>query len=84
MLGATAGTLDLAGGLIPIQNWYAPSLHDNAEAGVGDWPDARHRRQLLKTGVSARGSVQGPMAEVVARSTQYLSDADLRRDGEST
>ena len=35
------GPLDLAGGLIPIQNWYAPSLKDNAEAGVGDWPDAR-------------------------------------------
>ncbi len=26
VFGATAGPLDLAGGLIPIQNWYAPSL----------------------------------------------------------
>jgi len=76
VFGATAGPLDLAGGLIPIQNWYAPSLKDNAEAGVGDWPDAEVVA-LLKTGVSAFGSAQGPMAEVVARSTQFLSDADL-------
>src|SRR5206468_821327 len=68
VFGATAGPLDLAGGLIPIQNWYAPSLYDNREAGVGDWP-ASEVAALLKNGVSARGSVQGPMAEVVARST---------------
>ena len=76
VFGATAGPLDLAGGLIPIQNWYAPSLRDDAEAGVGDWPE-REVVALLKSGVSARGSVQGPMAEVVARSTQFLSDDDL-------
>ena len=76
VFGATTSPLDLAGGLIPIQNWYAPSLHDNDEAGVGDWPE-REIVALLQHGVSARGSVQGPMAEVVARSTRYLSDADL-------
>jgi mono/diheme cytochrome c family protein len=76
VLGATAGPLDLAGGLIPIQNWYAPSLKDNAEAGVGEWPEAEVVA-LLKSGLSALGSTQGPMAEVVARSTQYLSDGDL-------
>jgi hypothetical protein len=32
---------------------------------------------LLRNGVSPRASVTGPMAEVVQRSTQYLSDADL-------
>ncbi len=76
VFGATAGPLDLAGGLIPIQNWYAPSLKDNDEAGVGSWPQSEVVA-LLKTGISARGSVQGPMAEVVARSTRYLSDDDL-------
>ena len=74
--GATAGPLDLAGGLIPVQNWYAPSLYDNREAGVGEW-SAADVIALLKTGISPRGSVQGPMAEVVARSTQFLADADL-------
>ena len=76
VFGATAGPLDLAGGVIPIQNWYAPSLKDNREAGVADWPESEVVA-LLKSGVSARGSVQGPMAEVVARSTQFLSEADL-------
>ena len=76
VFGATAGPLDLAGGLIPIQNWYAPSLHDNREAGVGDWPE-REVVALLQSGVSARAMVQGPMAEVVARSTSYLSESDL-------
>ena len=74
--GATVGPLDLAGGLIPVQNWYAPSLTDAAEAGVADWPTA-DVVALLKTGVNARASVQGPMAEVVSGSTQHLNDADL-------
>lgn len=79
-LGATAGPLDLGGGLIPVQNWYAPSLTDAREAGVADWPVA-DIVTLLKTGVVERhGALQvtsGPMADVVLRSTQYLSDTDL-------
>lgn len=75
-LGANSTPLDLAGGLIPMQNWYAPSLTSALEAGVADWspPDIV---VLLKTGVSPRGSAIGPMAEVVLHSTQHLSDADL-------
>jgi mono/diheme cytochrome c family protein len=76
-LGATAGPLDFGGGLIPMQNWYAPSLSDPREAGVADW-DLQQITGLLKTGVTPQASVLGPMAEVVGRSTQYLSDADLR------
>lgn len=76
IFGATTDSLELSGGLIPMQNWYAPSLASPAEAGVADW-ETREVVQLLKTGVSARGSVTGPMAEVVYRSTQHLSDADL-------
>ena len=75
VLGATAG-LNLAGGLIPVQNWYAPSLISPYEAGVGDW-ERQDIVSLLKNGVSARASVAGPMAEVVLGSTQYLSDEDL-------
>jgi mono/diheme cytochrome c family protein len=76
-LGATSSTLDLAGGLIPVQNWYAPALDAPDEAGVADW-DQAHIVALLKTGVSARGAVMGPMREVVAGSTQHLDDADLQ------
>lgn len=75
-LGATDNSADLAGGLIPMQNWYAPALNRATEAGVADWPLA-DIVQLLKTGQSPRGQVTGPMAEVVQHSTQHLSDADL-------
>ncbi len=79
-LGASTGTLDLGGGLIPVQNWYAPSLTSASEASVADW-SAGEIAALLKAGVSSHGglqaAVQGPMAEVVSNSTQYLSDADL-------
>ncbi len=75
-LGASDTALDLAGGLIPMQNWYAPSLTSSAEAGVADWP----REQvvaLLRSGISDRASVTGPMAEVVQQSTQHLTPEDL-------
>ena len=79
-LGATHGPLDLGGGLIPVHNWYAPSLADRREAGVADWESAEIVA-LLKTGAVNRASglvtASGPMGEVVLRSTQHLSDADL-------
>jgi mono/diheme cytochrome c family protein len=75
-LGATETKRGLSGGLIAIENWYASSLTDPHEAGLADWPTA-DVVALLKTGVAPRGSVMGPMADVVFRSTQYLSDADL-------
>ena len=74
--GATRDSLELSGGLIPLQNWYAPSLASSAEAGVADW-SAADVAALLKTGLTSRGAALGPMAEVVFRSTQYLSDADI-------
>ena len=79
-LGGTTGPLDLGGGLISVQNWYAPSLADPREAGVADWAQAEIVA-LLKTGVVDRAGVHevasGPMGEVVLRSTQHLIDADL-------
>jgi mono/diheme cytochrome c family protein len=74
VLGATEEKLGLAGG--PVENWYAPSLNSRREAGVADW-DTQHVVALLKNGTSPRGSVMGPMADVVYRSTQHLNDADL-------
>lgn len=75
-LGATSLNAEFAGGLMPDQTWYAPSLANPSEAGVHKWP----REQvvaLLKNGVSAHGAVSGPMADVVYTSTQYLSAQDL-------
>jgi mono/diheme cytochrome c family protein len=77
-LGATSESVELSGGLIPMQNWYAPSLGDPAEAGVAHWAK-QDVVDLLRNGINARGaSVMGPMAEVVYRSTQHLSPADLQ------
>ncbi len=76
-LGAASEAQAFNGGLIPVQNWYAPALNMAAEAGVADWPED-DVVALLRTGVAPQGGVSGPMAEVVFRSTQYLSDADLR------
>ncbi|MET4804701.1 mono/diheme cytochrome c family protein [Bradyrhizobium sp. LB11.1] len=76
-LGGTSQSDAFKGGLIPMQNWYAPSLTNNREAGLGDW-SIKDITDLLQTGVSARGVVYGPMAEVVHNSLQYLNDADTK------
>ena len=78
-LGATSGSgpLEFGGGLIPMQGWYAPSLSSAEEAGVADWP-VQEVVSLLQHGVSGQASALGPMAEVVFRSTQHLSAADLK------
>lgn len=67
----------LRGGPVAGQNWYAPALTDPSEAGLQDW-SVDDIVALLRVGTSARGTVSGPMAEVVQRSTQYLNDADAR------
>ena len=77
VFGAVSHRLELGGGLIPMQNWYAPPLTSAAGAGVADWETA-HVVSLLRTGISPRGSAMGPMAEVVYLSTQYLAEDDLR------
>ena len=76
-LGGTSESRAFEGGLIPMQEWYAPSLTSNKEAGLGDW-SLQDISELLRTGVSRRGAVYGPMAEVVYDSLQYLTDADTR------
>jgi mono/diheme cytochrome c family protein len=76
-LGGSSPAQAFQGGLIPMQNWYAPSLTSNKEAGLGTW-DLRDIVDLLQTGVSNRGTVYGPMAEVTYNSLQFMNDADIR------
>jgi mono/diheme cytochrome c family protein len=77
VLGASS-TVELGGGMIPMQNWYAPSLTSPHQAGVAHL-ELTQIVALLKTGVAEpAASVLGPMAEVVKDSTQHLNDADLR------
>jgi mono/diheme cytochrome c family protein len=76
-LGGSSESQAFEGGLIPMQNWYAPSLTSNKEAGLGEW-SIDEITALLRSGVSHRGAVYGPMAEVTFDSLQYLNDADVR------
>ncbi len=76
VLGATDQNAKLAGGLIPVQNWYAPALNSGSELGLGSWSTGE-LVQYLKTGVSLRGAAYGPMSDVVFHSLQHLSDGDL-------
>ncbi len=76
-LGATVDGQDLAGGVIPVLDWYAPPLNSHLQAGVGGW-DLQEVADLLKNGVAGHGVASGPMAEVVYNSLQYLSPADTQ------
>jgi len=67
-LGATRDPAALAGGLIPLQNWYAPGLAGEPAQAVA---------ALLQHGVSDSTALLGPMAEVVLHSTQHLKPGDL-------
>ncbi len=76
-LGGNSQSQEFEGGLIPMQNWYAPSLVSNKEAGLGDW-SIEDIADLLRGGISKRGAVYGPMAEVTYNSLQYMTEADTR------
>jgi mono/diheme cytochrome c family protein len=76
-LGGSSESAAFQGGLIPMQNWYAPSLTSNKEGGLGDW-SIDDISDLLRTGISRRGAVYGPMAEVTYNSLQYMTEADTR------
>lgn len=75
-MGATLNEYRLGGALIGGQDWHAPNLNTTAGGGLEGW---QHQDivAFLGTGVSARGSAFGPMAEVVRDSLQYLQPADL-------
>ena len=76
-LGGSSESAAFEGGLIPMQNWYAPSLTSNKEGGLGDW-SIEDISDLLRTGISKRGAVYGPMADVTYNSLQYMTEADSR------
>ncbi len=60
-----------------IQNWLAPSLTNDAEAGLGSW-SVNDIVQYLKTGRNLHAAASGPMGEVVEVSTSKMTEPDLQ------
>jgi mono/diheme cytochrome c family protein len=72
-----AASPDPTGSLMPMQDWYAPSLHPVAGQPV----DTEEVVAMLKVGQTARGAVLGPMSVVVFQSTQHWPEPDLQAVG---
>jgi mono/diheme cytochrome c family protein len=64
----------LAGGL--LDGWYAPSLRDDHNTGLGRWSEPEVV-QFLKTGRNKHAVVYGSMTEAFNNSTQFMTDDDL-------
>lgn len=75
-LGGLDESRFLTGGMIPAQGWFAPGLSMQPGGGLEGW-SRRDVVDLLKTGQSAKGTVVGPMADVVRHSTRHMTRADL-------
>ncbi|MBX8568616.1 cytochrome c [Pseudomonas cichorii] len=59
-----------------LDGWYAPSLRDDPNTGLGLWTEPEIV-QFLKTGRNKHAVVFGSMAEAFNNSTQFMSDKDL-------
>ena len=75
--GASGEVNDFSGGLMPLVNWYAPSLMSAQETGLAQ-QSISEITLLLKSGRNATAVASGPMAEVVKHSTQHWPEADLQ------
>ncbi|PMZ93227.1 MULTISPECIES: cytochrome c [unclassified Pseudomonas] len=69
-----SGAPFLAGAL--LDGWYAPSLRQDHNTGLGRWSKAEIV-QFLKTGRNRHAVVYGSMTEAFNNSTQFMSDDDL-------
>ncbi|APA87876.1 cytochrome c [Paraburkholderia sprentiae WSM5005] len=58
--------------------WHAFNITSDKTSGVGDWRDDQLVAYLSTGAAPGRANAAGPMGEVVANSTQYLTPVDLR------
>ncbi|MGF6607988.1 mono/diheme cytochrome c family protein [Paraburkholderia sp. WSM4175] len=58
--------------------WHAFNITPDKLSGVGDWRDDELTSYLSTGAAPSRANAAGPMGEVVANSTQYLTPVDLR------
>ena len=76
VLGAEQdGAASYTGG--EIEGWFAPSLRSVQDGeGIGDWSED-DLANYLRDGRNGRTAAFGPMAEVVEKSTRWLTDDDM-------
>jgi mono/diheme cytochrome c family protein len=60
-----------------IDDWTAPNITNDPQAGLGKW-SVDEVVQYLRTGQTRTTVASGPMREVVEDSTSKMSDADLK------
>lgn len=72
------GALYLSGAL--LDGWYAPSLRQDHNTGLGRWTEDDIYR-FLKNGRNKHAVVFGSMTEAYNNSLQFLTDEDLRAIG---
>ncbi len=60
-----------------IDNWIAPDITNDPQAGLGNW-SADDIVQYLKTGQTRSSLASGPMKDVIENSTSKMPDADLK------
>ncbi|QQC66782.1 cytochrome c [Paraburkholderia ginsengisoli] len=58
--------------------WHAFNITPDKISGVGEWRDDELVAYLSTGAAAGRANAAGPMGEVVADSTQYLTPVDLR------
>ncbi|HEY1844105.1 MAG TPA: cytochrome c [Buttiauxella sp.] len=60
-----------------LEDWHAPDLTGNVQAGLGRWSE-KDIAAFLKTGRTDSSAAFGSMSDVVAHSTQHMSEQDLQ------
>jgi mono/diheme cytochrome c family protein len=60
-----------------LQGWSAPDITNDARLGIGGWSQ-EDLIAYLKGGHNRVTAATGPMAEVVALSTAFMTDSDLK------
>jgi mono/diheme cytochrome c family protein len=60
-----------------LQGWFAPNITADPHKGIGAWSEDEIV-QYLKTGANRFDIASGPMAELVEKSSQHWTDADLK------
>ncbi len=60
-----------------IDNWTAPNITNDMQAGLGKW-SVDNIVQYLKTGQTRFSLASGPMKDVIENSTSKMADTDLK------